>query len=97
MIKGSRRRLVSDQHRVLLCLLEITLVILLMQKITFELQKKERDSPDYSEYWGNKWFMLQNIAYGDWEGSLYNFDYSLSQMRCMQDSLKFFATIKITI
>ena len=22
--------------------------------------------------------MLQNIAYGDWEGALYNFDYSLS-------------------
>ena len=33
---------------------------------------------NYAEYWGNKWFLLQNIAYGDWEGSLYNFDYSLS-------------------
>ena len=33
---------------------------------------------DYADYWGVKWFMLQNIAYGDWEGALYNFDYSLS-------------------
>ena len=32
----------------------------------------------YSDYWGVKWFMIQNIAYGDWEGALYNFDYSLS-------------------
>ena len=33
---------------------------------------------DYIDYWGVKWFMLQNVAYGDWEGALYNFDYSLS-------------------
>ena len=32
----------------------------------------------YQEYWGTKWFMLQNTTYGDWEGALYNFDYSLS-------------------
>ncbi len=32
----------------------------------------------YSDCWGVKWFMIQNIAYGDWEGALYNFDYSLS-------------------
>ena len=32
----------------------------------------------YSDYWGVKWFMLQNVAYGDWEGAIYNFDYSLS-------------------
>jgi predicted secreted acid phosphatase len=33
---------------------------------------------EYADYWGEKWFMLQNIAYGDWEGALYDFDYSLS-------------------
>ena len=32
----------------------------------------------YEEYWGTKWFMLQNTTYCDWEGALYNFDYSLS-------------------
>ena len=41
-------------------------------------KKRKLIVEDYSDYWGTKWFMLQNIAYGDWEGALYDFDYSLS-------------------
>ena len=40
--------------------------------------KRKNIVKDYTDYWGVKWFMLQNVAYGDWEGALYNFDYSLS-------------------
>ena len=76
--KGSRRSLVSDKHRVLM---------LIGDNLGDFVDAKDNNlAPDgrqdivetYREYWGTKWFMLQNTTYGDWEGALYNFDYSLS-------------------
>ena len=76
--KGSRRSLVSDKHRVLM---------LVGDNLGDFVDAKDNNlAPDgrqdiveiYREYWGTKWFMLQNTTYGDWEGALYNFDYSLS-------------------
>ena len=44
---------------------------------------------NYADYWGVQWFMLQNIAYGDWEGALYDFDYSLSPDEVYNSRLEF--------
>ncbi len=33
----------------------------------------------YDEYWGVSWFMFSNPMYGDWEGSIFNFDYGSSR------------------
>lgn len=76
--KGSRRRLVGDQHRVLLVIGDNLGDFVDAKDNNLAPEQRKDIVTDYSEYWGNKWFLLQNIAYGDWEGSLYNFDYSLS-------------------
>ena len=33
----------------------------------------------YKTYWGERWIVLPNPAYGSWEGALYGFDYDLPQ------------------
>ena len=30
----------------------------------------------YQEHWGKTWFVIENPTYGDWEGSLYNYDFN---------------------
>ena len=30
----------------------------------------------YKENWGKTWFVIENPTYGDWEGSLYNYDFN---------------------
>ena len=76
--KGSRRSLVSDKHRVLM-LVGDNLGDFVDAKDNNLAPDERKDVIEaYREYWGTKWFMLQNTTYGDWEGALYNFDYSLS-------------------
>jgi acid phosphatase len=76
--KGSRRSLVSEEHRVLM-LIGDNLGDFVDAKDNLVTPDKRKDMVQaYKEYWGTKWFMLQNTTYGDWEGALYNFDYSLS-------------------
>ena len=76
--KGSRRSLVSEEHRVLM-LIGDNLGDFVDAKDNLVTPDQRKDMIQaYQEYWGTKWFMLQNTTYGDWEGALYNFDYSLS-------------------
>ncbi len=45
----------------------------------------------YQEFWGTRWFVLPNPAYGSWEGSLLGFDRALAErerVRRKYDSLK---------
>jgi len=46
-----------------------------------------RDSlvSEYDKYWGTKWIVLPNPVYGDWEGALYNYDYSLSDIQKLEE------------
>ena len=76
--KKSRRALVGEQYRVLLLAGDNLGDFIDAKENNLAPDKRQDVVSVYSEYWGIKWFMLQNIAYGDWEGSLYNFDYSLS-------------------
>ncbi|MCW9706198.1 5'-nucleotidase, lipoprotein e(P4) family [Fodinibius salsisoli] len=41
-------------------------------------QKREQLIDEYSEYWGQKWFVLPNPTYGSWEDALFNFDDNLT-------------------
>ncbi len=41
----------------------------------------KRDSlvQTYKSFWGSKWIVLPNPAYGDWESALFDYDYKLPQ------------------
>jgi acid phosphatase len=76
--KGSRRALVAQEYRVLLMAGDNLGDFVDAKDNNLSPQKRKTIVEQYADYWGEKWFMLQNIAYGDWEGALYDFDYSLS-------------------
>jgi 5'-nucleotidase (lipoprotein e(P4) family) len=76
--KGPRRRLVGNEYRVLLMVGDNLGDFVDAEDNNLSPSNRKNIVKDYADYWGVKWFMLQNIAYGDWEGALYDFDYSLS-------------------
>tara|TARA_B100000287_G_scaffold188656_1_gene178323 strand:+ start:485 stop:1333 length:849 start_codon:yes stop_codon:yes gene_type:complete len=76
--KGSRRALVAQEYRILLMAGDNLGDFVDAKDNNLSPSNRAKIVKDYADYWGVKWFMLQNIAYGDWEGALYNFDYSLS-------------------
>ena len=76
--KGPRRALVGQEYRVLLMAGDNLGDFVDARDNNLSPQKRKAIVEEYADYWGEKWFMLQNIAYGDWEGALYDFDYSLS-------------------
>jgi acid phosphatase len=76
--KGPRRELVGKDYRVLLMIGDNLGDFVDAKNNTLGPNQRKDVVEDYSDYWGVKWFMLQNIVYGDWEGALYDFDYSLS-------------------
>ena len=76
--KGPRRALVGSEYRVLIMVGDNLGDFVDAKENNLIASKRKNIVKDYTDYWGVKWFMLQNVAYGDWEGALYNFDYSLS-------------------
>ena len=76
--KGSRRALVAQEYRVLLMAGDNLGDFVDAKDNNLSPQKRKAIVEEYADYWGEKWFMLQNIAYGDWEGALYDFNYLLS-------------------
>ena len=76
--KGPRRTLVGNEYRILLMAGDNLGDFVDAKDNNLSPSNRANIVKDYADYWGVKWFMLQNIAYGDWEGALYDFDYSLS-------------------
>ena len=76
--KGPRRELIGEKYRVLLMVGDNLGDFVDAKDNNLSPKHRKEIVRAYSDYWGVKWFMIQNIAYGDWEGALYNFDYSLS-------------------
>jgi 5'-nucleotidase (lipoprotein e(P4) family) len=76
--KSSRRRLVSEQYRVLMLIGDNLGDFVDAEDNILSPDQRKGIVQNYRKYWGTKWFMLQNTTYGDWEGALYKFDYSLS-------------------
>ena len=76
--KEPRRELIGEKYRVLLMVGDNLGDFVDSKDNNLSPEQRKEIVRAYSDYWGSKWFMIQNIAYGDWEGALYNFDYSLS-------------------
>ena len=76
--KGPRRDLIGEKYRVLLMVGDNLGDFVDAKDNNLSPKQRKEIVRAYSDYWGVKWFMIQNIAYGDWEGALYDFDYSLS-------------------
>lgn len=69
--KESRRNLIAKNYRVLMIFGD-NFIDFVEVSATSAKQRKNRVE-EYSDYWGEKWFMLPNPVYGYWERSLYEF------------------------
>jgi acid phosphatase len=87
--KGPRRALVGNEYRVLLMIGDNLGDFVDAKDNTLNPSNRKNIVSNYADYWGVQWFMLQNIAYGDWEGALYDFDYSLSPDEVHNSRLEF--------
>ena len=76
--KSLRRALVGKDYRVMLLVGDNLGDFVEAKDNNLSPEKRKEIVEGYADYWGVKWFMLQNITYGDWEGALYDFNYSLS-------------------
>ena len=85
--KGPRRTLVGNEYRVLLMIGDNLGDFVDAKDNNLNPSNRKNIVSDYADYWGVQWFMLQNIAYGDWEGALYDFNYSLDADEVYRSSL----------
>ena len=74
--KGPRRAMLAEDYRILL---------LAGDNLGDFLSETKQPNPgrvemvdDHGSFWGERWFLLPNPVYGDWEGALFDFDYSIS-------------------
>ena len=87
--KGPRRTFVGNEYRVLLMIGDNLGDFVDAKDNNLNPSNRKNIVSDYADYWGVQWFMLQNIAYGDWEGALYDFNYSLSPDEVYNSRLEF--------
>ena len=87
--KGPRRAFVGNEYRVLLMIGDNLGDFVDAKDNNLNPSNRKNIVSDYDDYWGVQWFMLQNIAYGDWEGALYDFNYSLSPDEVYNSRLEF--------
>lgn len=67
--KTTRRAEVASLYRILLLAGDDLNDFLSVSRSTVE--ERDRLESEYSEYWGHKWIVLPNPAYGSWERALY--------------------------
>lgn len=67
--KSSRRAHVARQYRVLQVVGD-GLGDFIGNTATMSLEEQRNASSRYLDYWGDKWFMLPNPVYGDWEKAI---------------------------
>lgn len=69
--KATRRAYVARQYRVLQVVGD-GLGDFIGSTATMTLEEQRHASSQYLEYWGERWFMLPNPVYGDWEKAILN-------------------------
>ncbi len=75
--KTTRRAAVADQFRILMLIGDNLGDFISDAEQSVEVRRAMVEP--YSEYWGERWFMLPNPQYGSWESALFDHNYSLSR------------------
>ncbi|MCH2179140.1 MAG: HAD hydrolase-like protein [Mariniblastus sp.] len=72
--KTARRKYIAQTHRIVLLLGDDFNDFTYIGKVSTR-QRVKKGEP-YSQYFGTKWIQLPNPLYGNWEKSIYGFNYS---------------------
>lgn len=75
--KTPRRAKIAETHRILVLIGDDYNDFAFLGKTGPE--KRKQNAGMHESFWGTRWFLLSNPLYGNWERTLYNYDFSLSQ------------------
>jgi 5'-nucleotidase (lipoprotein e(P4) family) len=73
--KGSRRRVVGADHRILLLIGDNFGDF--ASGIDTTVEARAQLAEQYAEMWGSRWILLPNPQYGSWDGALIDYEYGL--------------------
>lgn len=73
--KASRRKEIAQNYRVILLVGDNYNDFHFLGKVGPE--ERIKKAKIHQEYWGSKWIIVSNPSYGNWEESLYDYNYSM--------------------
>ena len=88
--KTSRRKFISKKYRILLLVGDDYNDFAFLGKVSPEERIKKAETQKM--FWGEKWFIICNPLYGNWEKSLYDYNYILSDEEKIKIKLKYLNT-----
>ncbi len=81
--KGGRRAKVAQNHRIVLLVGDNNCDFSMLFNDT-TVEERDKATEQYATYWGTKWILLPNPAYGDWENSVLEHKQRLSDQERLQ-------------
>mgnify|MGYP003306301737 FL=1 len=76
--KYPRKQMIAENYRIIFQLGDNLGDFVSLEENKIGPYERKKIADLYQEYWGKKWFMIENPQYGDWESSIYDHDYSHS-------------------
>ncbi len=73
--KTARRELIAEDYRIVMMFGDNLGDFVDIKENNLLPDERVIITAKYDEYWGVSWFMFSNPMYGDWEGSIFNFNY----------------------
>lgn len=84
--KTSRRRLLAQKYRIVFLFGDVYDDFIELGHVSPK-ERMER-ATDYKHLWGNRWFLLPNPSYGNWERALYDYEGGPDVLKRKYDALE---------
>ncbi len=86
--KSSRRELLARDYRIVMMFGDNLGDFVDIKENNLSPAERISVTKKYNDYWGVSWYMFSNPMYGDWEGSIIDFDYSISRDKKLEKKSK---------
>jgi acid phosphatase len=91
--KTSRRELIAQQYRILLLVGDDYNDFTFLDKVSPETRIEK--TKQHKHYWGEKWILISNPLYGNWERALYNYDLKMPDNEKLKEKYRYLRTKNI--
>ena len=91
--KTSRREVIAQDYRILLLVGDDYNDFTFLDKVSPE--NRIEKAKNHKSYWGEKWILISNPLYGNWEKALYKYDYKMPDENKLKEKYKYLKTKNI--